>query len=649
MRFLNRKKKRSSESYYDYYGEHGVVPNTIEYYLEFGQEVDAEDIYWEDGRKDEDDEDGGSTIVSYKAGNIPVLTIVDASTNTPITSMAMSRKQPSAATSGGYSSSRRSYSDYTEDTSRDSTALTSFREDEEEEEVDDDVVEPGILETTLSEYEGVLMMKRQPSMNAKSFCTISTVGFKSAAASAAAAQEFASQYIRVKSRDGHENEDDKAAGTAPAERGEVEVEALLDDESLTISPSKSVISAPRKKDTAGSTLHTHSRIILHADAAGESMVAMSREFSFIPDNSVKGTIATQVGCALSPAAIAAVTSFTGITAPAAVASLAQTQCAASSNHIITANSNSPDMPSLLDGDDVSSVPAASTCNPNDGRTITSKSHGKNSLRMGSGFLKSSWFHRNRTNTSRQTRVSDSSTIATRATHQLNDKDMELDMVVTERDEEVVQNTDDNAEGKQVEVEEDEMSVAPTAAAAAAANIGPQPLALLFDDKRNEAAWLRCAPRRRNFDFPLTQDATSHFGETVMPTSEGDDVKEEKTSTKIKLDSESIALETTNPSLGGMSTADVEERDPPPSVLDSSGATTSTLTLSSTVDAAAAAHTVAPERHLSILGVSTDDDNDFFNNNTAEIETAGSTVTQYKKKLADLQRRHDAVVQLIQDF
>ncbi|KAG7375053.1 hypothetical protein IV203_014148 [Nitzschia inconspicua] len=73
MRFFNRRKKISPESYYDYYEDHGVIPKTMEYYLEYGQEVEAQDFYWDipnndtvqGTEEDREEDDDGSTAVSF--------------------------------------------------------------------------------------------------------------------------------------------------------------------------------------------------------------------------------------------------------------------------------------------------------------------------------------------------------------------------------------------------------------------------------------------------------------------------------------------------------------------------------------------------------------------------------------------------------
>lgn len=635
MRFFHRRKKISSESYYDYYGDHGVVPNTIEYYLEFGQEVEAEDVYWDDPAggisKEEVDDDDGNTTVSYKPGNIPVLTIVDASTNVPISSTPYRHEQPTTTfgtnTTGGYSSPKLTYSEYTDDT----RGITSYSEDEDED--DEDVVEPGTLEATLSDYEGKLL-RRQESMGAKSTFTISTVGFKSAAASAAAAQEFASHYIRYKSRDG--------STVTARNQGEVEVEkaATLDADELTLttSPSKSVITAPRKSNNAAKG----TRIILHADEAGESTIAMTRTSSFHSSIVNSKSSIVPAGCALPPAAAAASAAFARFTFPtgSAVSAAATSTKCVQDNAVANLPSEVPKlpngtsitkpgaMPSLLD-DDISSLRASNTAISSS--ILTNSRAGGSRNGLGGGLLrKPAWFRRKRSDSTRRTRFDDASTILTRATHQLDNVDEAVDATGDATTHETI--------------------VPPSQE-----SLSPAPLAVLYDDKRNEVAWLRCAPRRRSFAFPLAAANTAAATATATILSR----TEEETKAVENVDVSTIAKDTvvatataaafspsTVPSVDmeesltarGGATQDAEERDPPPS--DDDAAVSSS--------AARTPNHAAPERGLSILGDSTCSDEES-DEDSPEIATVGSTITQYKRKLEDLQRRHDAVIKMIQDF
>ncbi|KAG7348745.1 hypothetical protein IV203_011342 [Nitzschia inconspicua] len=363
MRFFNRRKKRSPESYYDYYEDHGVVPNTIEYYLEFGEEVEAEDIYWNvprnatfQSREDKEEGDDGSTTVSFVPGKIPVLAIVDATTNISITSTLFPWNQSNATdvtktTIGHSSSSRRTSSKYTDNTRSSSEDDTSSSDDEET--AVDDFVEPGFLEATLSEYEEKAL-KHQDSMRGKSFCAISTVGFKSAAASAVAAQEFAKQYIRYnKSRD-------VEASPEGQEQGEVEVEAqmsreIMQNDTFSSLHSKSVISAPQKRERNGDGI-MYSRIILHADKAGETTIKMKREPCISPPkihigqskSTIKKSTAGYIGSQVVAPAFASI--------PSVVAKM----------HTVT---KARAMPSLLD-DDLASLRNSNTAKSS---SITKKS------------------------------------------------------------------------------------------------------------------------------------------------------------------------------------------------------------------------------------------------------------------------------------
>ncbi|KAG7375054.1 hypothetical protein IV203_014149 [Nitzschia inconspicua] len=374
MRFFNRRKKHSPESYYDYYEDHGVVPNTIEYYLEFGEEVEAEDIYWdipkdatvENMKEDGEEGDDESTTVSFVPENIPVLTIVDASTNIPITSTLFPWNQSNATdvtkTTICHSSSRRTSSEYTGNTRTRCRSEDDSSSDEET--AADDVVEPGFLEATLSEYEGKAL-QHQDSMGGKSICAISTVGFKSAAASAAAAQKFASQYIRCKSRD--------ESSVAGQEQGEVEVEAqisreIVQNDTLSLSHCKSVIPAPHKKRDGN---EMYSRIILHADKAGETTIKMTRESSVIPQKNTdqsKSTMNSVAGCIGSKIVVPAVSVAVSTKGEQDMAVAPIPSEVAKMQTII--NTSAGTMPSLLD-DDLSSL-----CNTNSAKSsniLTDKS------------------------------------------------------------------------------------------------------------------------------------------------------------------------------------------------------------------------------------------------------------------------------------
>jgi hypothetical protein len=50
----------------------------------------------------------------------------------------------------------------------------------------------------------------------------------------------------------------------------------------------------------------------------------------------------------------------------------------------------------------------------------------------------------------------------------------------------------------------------------------KPLAVLFDDKHNEVAWLRCAPRQRHFEFPIVKKEMNNETTDNTTAAEGRD-------------------------------------------------------------------------------------------------------------------------------
>ncbi len=207
-----------------------------------------------------------------------------------------------------------------------------------------------------------------------------------------------------------------------------------------------------------------------------------------------------------------------------------------------------DMPSLLD-DDMSSLRASNT---------------EKSVKQRRSFLqpRTSWLSRRRTGSTRRSRLDDESTIATRLTTKL------PDLVETH----------------------EEGAIQP---------FQPITLSVLYDDKRNEVAWLRCAPRRRGFDFPIQKeqrDQEEKEAAAPLESSRVDDPSEERDA---------------HPT--------VDERD-------------------------VAEHGKLMRGDDWTRGPTVIDDED-----SPEIKTAGSTITTYKRKLADLQRRHEAVIKIIQQI
>jgi hypothetical protein len=655
MRFFNRRKKNSPGRYSNNYGNHGVVPDTIEYYLEFGHEVEAEDIYWDvpDNAtiKDEaEGEDGdGNITFSYNRGNIPVLTIVDASTNIPITSTVYHHQQTTK----------------TDETPSENATKKDSK-------VDDDIVEPFMLETTLSEYEGV-SLHHQDSMGGKSYCTISTVGFKSVAASVAAAQEFASNYVRYKPREepnvGGERNGNDEAGEQGIHAEEEESQVVVKTDTLTSLNSKSIIAAPRKNPSGTGTLHP--RITLHADEAGEQTAAMTRD-TFFPTNIINpmSTFAATTGCSFPSPAVAATAVIKRFKLSGTTVTMACAQDTtgiamfprqvANSEKIVDGNDNPRFMTSLLD-DDLSSFHASNTARSNGMHSSTTTNTKSN---IGSLLRKPSWFRRQRTNSTHpRPQFDDSSTIPTRAPsiadHAVEEKESTISSIDSPpRDQEECA-----ADGSSPQLKD---LVFPEA-----------PLVVLYDDKRNHVAWLRCAPRRRNFEYPFLPATT----ETVVVTTptmrslslakrEGIDAVSPGTSSACNVigtddhaaaaaaataahdgdddnddnDNDGDDNAVTRSSFSSPTMTDVEYRDPPittVAVLDP------TVYTSERTDS---------EPGSTIVKTNSTDcgrcaDENFTKQSTdtelPEIKKSGSTITEYKRKLADLQRRHDAVMKLMQ--
>jgi hypothetical protein len=184
-----------------------------------------------------------------------------------------------------------------------------------------------------------------------------------------------------------------------------------------------------------------------------------------------------------------------------------------------------------------------------------------------------------------------------------------------------------------------------------------PLVVLMDDKRNHVAWLRCAPRRRSFEYPLLPATTAFIVETPsmrsLPLTKAPAANEESVKLGDDVPTGTYSASTTSGNVDDAAAdnndvdvaesssptmADLEERDQP--IIDVGILNPSMDTSQQT----------KPERGLSLLGDSTCSDEEEergINADSPEIEKAGSTITEYKRKLADLQRRHDAVIKMIQ--
>jgi hypothetical protein len=457
MKFFSRKSRHGStvhrqdgNSYNDYYDAPNVVPNTIEYHLEFGQEMEVEDIFLQESGTLDDETTAYST---YKPGGIPLLTIVDATTHEPITKTVIPKEEP---------------------------IMQSNVEEETSQVEEDSTIDlpEAQLEVKLSEYENEFKptASGEVSPDDRTSCTIRTVGFKSAAASAHAAQEIAAKYMSY--------------------RQSCETQDVI--------------------QTAFST--NDAKIVLHADEKGETIATMSR-----------ATDTDVPSASSSPSPIIYEIAVRGnerdITTPV--------ESRETPNSNITPPASNVDV-----------IPATPTVVVGESAAASHKSR------------KTVWFRRIQksmppsSNSTRHTRFSDlyddGSTIATRTT---------LRKLI----------------GSKSEVTHDvlthtKVTTIATPTTFPAPRPSPAPLAILYDDKRNHVAFLRCAPRRSDFDFPI------------------------------------------GPRVEQMD----ESRDPPPTSMRSSDGSMSKS-----------------------------------NDSHPELEQTGSTISMYKRKLEELQRKHAEVLKLLQ--